>query len=51
MARELHTMEAIVCAYQVYKEIWCAVQVIAHLLRDQLIDQAITMAMTPANRA
>ena len=51
MARELHTMEAIVSVYHVYKEIWCAAKVIDHLLRDQLIDRAITMAMPPANHA
>ena len=44
-------MEAIVCVYHIYKEIWCAAEVIDHLLRDQLIDRAITMAMPPANRA
>ena len=43
-------MEAIVCVYHVYKEIWCAAEVVNHLLRDHLIDRAITMAMSPANR-
>ena len=43
--------EAIVCVYHIYKEIWYAAEVIDHLLRDQLTDQAITMAMPPANRA
>ena len=51
MARELHTIEAIVCVYHVYNKIWCAAEVIDHLLRGQLIDQTITMAMPPANRA
>ena len=42
-------MEAIVCGYHVYKETWCATEVIDHLLRDQMIDRAITMAMPPAS--
>ena len=50
MANELHTMEAIVRVYHVYKEIWYAAEVIVHLLRDQLIDQAIIIAMPLANR-
>ena len=51
MARELHMMEAIVRVYHVYKEIWCVAEVIDNLLRDQLINRAITMAMPPANHA
>ena len=42
-------MEAIVCGYHVYKEIWCAAEVIDHLFRDQLINQAIMMATPSAN--
>ena len=51
MEHELHTMKAIVHCYHVYKEIWCAAEVIDHLLRDQLINQAITLAMPLANCA
>ena len=49
MARESHTMEAIVRGYHTYKEIWCAAEVRDRLLKDQLIDQAITMAKPPGN--
>ena len=35
----------------IYKEIWYAAEVIDHLLRNQQIDRAITMAMPPANHA
>ena len=44
-------MEAIVRGYHVYKEIWCAAEVIDHLLRDLLIYQAIKMATPLANCA
>ena len=42
-------MEATVCGYHVYKEIWCTAEVTDDLLRDQLIERAIMMAMLPAN--
>ena len=45
MTLESHMMEAIVCGYNIFKEISCAAEVIDHLLRDQLITRAITMAM------
>ena len=51
MPRESHTMEPIVRGYHVYKEVWCAAEVIDHLLRDQMIARTITMATPPANRA
>ena len=51
MARELHMMEATVRVYHIYKEVWYAAEVIDHLLRYQLINRAITMAMPPVNRA
>ena len=49
MACESHMMEATVGGYHVYKEIWCTAEVIDDLLSDQLIEQAIMMAMPPAN--
>ena len=51
MARESHTIKAIVRGYHVYKEIWRAAGVVDQLLRDRLINRAITIATLPANRA
>ena len=42
MTHELHTLEAIICVYNIYEEIWYAAEVLDHPLRDQLIDRAIT---------